>query len=84
MKDFLTAENVSKIINRTPQCVRKLCSNGVLVGAEKFGNAWLIPRTAIEQYKPKLKGFAEVWRRRREKENEVINTIKEIAKATKS
>ena len=79
MKDFLTAETVSKMINRTPQSVRRLCSNGLLTGAEKFGNAWIIPREAVENYKPGLRGFAEVWRRRREKDNEIINTLKNLS-----
>ena len=83
MEDFLTAENTAVLLSRTPQSVRLLCKKGELSGARKFGNVWLIPRSAVEQYTPSLKGFAEVWRRRREKENEIMNTIKEAATANK-
>ena len=83
MEDFLTAENTAVLLSRTPQSVRLLCKKGELVGAKKFGNVWLIPRSAVEQYTPKLKGFAEVWRRRREKDKEIITTIKEAATANK-
>lgn len=81
---FLTVNEAANIINKTTRHIARLCSNGELNGAQKVGKMWFIPLTTIQDYKPKLKGFAEVWRRRREKENEVINTIKEIAKATKS
>ena len=83
IEGFLTVNETASMINKSNRQIARLCVNGELPGAQKVGCMWLIPITAIQEYKPKLKGFAEVWRRRREKDKEIITTIKEVATSNK-
>lgn len=62
---FLTAKEAAQIIHRTSDYVRKLCANGELAGAYKFGSTWIIPQSSVENYSPKPRGFAAFWKKYR-------------------
>lgn len=46
MTEWLTINEVSKILNLHRNTVEKLCRSGKL--GKKFGKSWRIPRSAIE------------------------------------
>ncbi len=44
----MTILEASKILGMTEEYVRRLCTNGKIKGAMKFGRAWAIPRSSIK------------------------------------
>ena len=46
MKDFLTICEVAEQWNVSIRWINKLCNEGRIKGAQKFGNAWAIPVNA--------------------------------------
>lgn len=67
--DFISMEEATRISGYKRRNISYLCKNGHLPGACKLGNRWLIPRKALEEYKPGPQGFAVVWERRRKADN---------------
>ena len=83
LEGYMTSLEAAIFLKKSNSLIRKLCNGNKFKGAKKLGNMWVIPYEEIKQYTPGLKGFAEVWRRRREKDKEIITTIKEAATANK-
>ena len=48
LQEYLTLSEASKILGMTEECVRRLCTNGKIKGAIKFGRTWAIPRSSIK------------------------------------
>ena len=46
MEGFLTINEVAEKWDLTGRQVQKMCSEGKILGASKFGNAWAIPENA--------------------------------------
>ena len=46
----LTVTQAAELLSLTRQQVASLCTSNKLVGAEKVGTAWLIPRESVEVY----------------------------------
>ncbi len=46
MEGFLTIKEIAEKWNITSRRVQKMCSEGKIPGASKFGNAWAIPEDA--------------------------------------
>ena len=44
MNDYLTIKEVAEMWELTPRRVQKMCSEGRLPGAKKFGRDWAIPK----------------------------------------
>ena len=74
--NFISMEEAVKISGYKRSNLAYLCRNGLLEGARKIGNHWLIPREVLENYKPSPRGFAVVWERRRAKEAALNDEIK--------
>jgi len=55
-ENYVTAMQAAELLGRGIRIVAKLCQEGRLAGAEKIGNAWLIPRTSVLNYKPQKRG----------------------------
>lgn len=45
---YKTSTEVSEILERTPDAVKKMCQRAVFPGAEKKGKTWLIPANEID------------------------------------
>lgn len=43
MMDFLTIKEVAEKWNVTPRRIQKMCAEGRIPGAKKFGRDWAIP-----------------------------------------
>ena len=51
--EYMTVAEAAKILNRTKQCIAKLCLTGKIVGARKFGErVWMIPTQSVLEFKP--------------------------------
>jgi excisionase family DNA binding protein len=46
----LTSKEAAERLGVTPARVRKLCIDGLLPGAKKFGRDWFVPESAINAY----------------------------------
>jgi hypothetical protein len=53
---YITVADASKLSGRGIKMIARLCQSGRLAGAEKIGNAWLIPRASVESYVPGRRG----------------------------
>ena len=49
MEGYKTIKEISEIWDITPRRIEKLCADGLIPGASKFGNTWAIP---IDTKKP--------------------------------
>lgn len=49
---YVTTTEAAKILGKGANLVAKLCQSGRLVGAEKIGNTWMIPREVVESCAP--------------------------------
>jgi len=54
LKEYLTLPEASKIVGMTEQYVLRLCENGKIQGAVKFGKIWAIPRSSIRRPHPHI------------------------------
>lgn len=50
LTEYLTAPEVAKLLNYSPNYISNLCQAGKFPGAIKRGNIWLIPRASAESY----------------------------------
>ena len=55
-ENYVTAVQAAELLGRGIRIVAKLCQDGRLTGAEKVGNAWLIPRASVLNYQPGKRG----------------------------
>ncbi len=46
MDEYMTIKETADIWDLTTRRVQKMCADGRIDGAKKFGNAWAIPRSA--------------------------------------
>lgn len=73
MEGYMTIKQVAEKWEVTPRRIQKLCVDGRIDGATKFGRDWAIPVDAV---KPKDKrvttGEYKGWRRRNQNEKETI------------
>ena len=69
IQEFISVEEAAELSGYGKWNITLLCRQGKLEGAVKVGKVWLIPRKAIEDYKPGPQGFAAVWAHRRAAQN---------------
>ena len=69
IQEFISVEEAAELSGYGKWNITLLCRQGKLDGAVKVGKVWLIPRKAIENYKPGPQGFAAVWAHRRAAQN---------------
>lgn len=71
MDNFITIKETADLWGITPRRVQKLCAEGKIDGATKFGRDWAIPANAV---KPKdgrvTTGEYRNWRRSSAKDSE--------------
>lgn len=48
MEEFLTIKEIAKQWDITPRRVQKMCAEGRIPGAKKFGRDWAIPADAVK------------------------------------
>ena len=65
---FITAKEAALLLHKTSDYIRKLCASGELEGAYKFGSTWIIPKSAIDNFSPKPRGFAAFWKKYHEEQ----------------
>lgn len=63
-REFYSGPEVADLLHVNNSRIRQLCLAGRFLGAFKFGDTWLIPRKAVENYTrlkpgPKKKGGGE-------------------------
>jgi hypothetical protein len=54
--NFLTSLQAAQLLGKGIRLIANLCKTGRLPGAEKIGNAWLIPRESALNYVPMKRG----------------------------
>ena len=64
--NYLMIEEAAKLLGFNVGTVSRLCRQGKIEGAFRFGGRWLIPKESAKNYKPGPQGFAAVWQRRRQ------------------
>ena len=65
MEGFLTIKEVAEKWNITGRQVQKMCSEGKIPGASKFGNAWAIPEDAKKPNDGRITSGAYInWRKK--------------------
>ena len=72
IQDLVSVEEAAKILGYQKSSVALLCRQGKLDGAFRIGHQWLIPRKTIENYEKAPQGFAAIWKRKHEQENEQL------------
>lgn len=65
IKEYISVEEAAELSGYGKWNITLLCRQGKLEGAVKIGKVWLIPKKALEEYKPGPQGFAAVWAHRR-------------------
>ena len=81
---YMTATEAAKKLGLTTGHIRQLCIDGKFPDAEKMGKTWIVPKESVDNYVPPPKGFAAVWKKRRDKEAALQTDIKQaIAKKKK-
>jgi hypothetical protein len=55
-ENFVTSVQAAEMLGKGINLIAKLCQSGRLPRAEKIGNAWLIPRESVLNYKPMKRG----------------------------
>ena len=74
-ENLVSVTEAASILNLGRSQVLKLCNQGRL-NAQKVGKTWVIPREAVENYKPAPTGFALIWEKRRAEEAAMQDEIK--------
>ena len=73
MNDFLTIKETALKWDLTVRRVQKMCSDGLIPGASKFGRDWAIPRDAEKPVDRRITtGAYRNWRKKDEKEEVLI------------
>ncbi len=68
MNDYLTIKEVAEMWELTPRRVQKMCSEGRLPGAKKFGRDWAIPKDVERPKDARITtGQYKNWRKKVEK-----------------
>lgn len=64
MMDFLTIKEVTEKWNVTPRRIQKMCAEGRIPGAKKFGRDWAIPADTEKPIDARVKtGQYRNWRK---------------------
>lgn len=64
MMDFLTIKEVAETWNVTPRRIQKMCAEGRIPGAKKFGRDWAIPADTEKPIDARVKtGQYRNWRK---------------------
>jgi hypothetical protein len=82
-ENFVTALQAAQMLGKGIRLIANLCQTGRLPRAEKIGNAWLIPRESVLNYKPMKRGVKPGTRSKRAKLAAEKTAILEAAKGTK-
>lgn len=56
LEKYVAQKTAAEMMNVTPSRISQLCNQSKFEGAIKIGGSWIIPKTAIENYKPKKRG----------------------------
>ncbi|MBQ7154921.1 MAG: helix-turn-helix domain-containing protein [Synergistaceae bacterium] len=70
ISEYISVEEAAERSGYGKWNITLLCRQGKLEGAVKIGKVWLIPKKALEDYKPGPQGFAAVWAHRRAAQQE--------------
>lgn len=71
--EFYSNAETAHILSVGAERVRQLCSGGRFEGAFKFGDTWLIPKEAVDNFKRKPRGFPKGTHKRGSKTQREIN-----------
>jgi hypothetical protein len=66
-ENFVTTLQAAEMLGRGINQVAKLCQTGRLPGAKKVGNAWIMPRESVLNYRPMAPGVKPGTKRRKYK-----------------
>lgn len=56
LEKYVAQKTAAEMMNVTPSRISQLCNQSQFEGAIKIGGSWIIPKTAIENYKPNKRG----------------------------
>ena len=56
MKDYIDQVTAAKMLNISQSRISQLCTEGRFKGAAKIGWSWVIPKVAVENFKPHKRG----------------------------
>lgn len=56
LEDYVGQSTAAKMMNVTLSRISQLCHQSRFAGAIKIGGSWIIPKTAIENFKRKKRG----------------------------
>jgi hypothetical protein len=72
MNDYSTVKEIAQRWNLTPRRVQKMCSDGIIPGAIKFGRDWAIPKDSEKPIDKRITtGEFKNWRNKQK--NDVKN-----------
>ena len=66
-RDYISAPEAGEILKLGRNQIGKLCRAGRFGGAAQIGNAWIIPREAVLNYKPGKRGVKPGTQRKKAK-----------------
>ena len=81
-ENYVTTVQAAELLGKGINLIAKLCQDGRMPGAEKVGNAWLIPRASVLSYKPNKRGVKPGTQRKKSKLAAERAAILEKAKGT--
>ena len=55
-KDYIDQVTAAKMLNISQSRISQLCTEGRFKGASKIGWSWIIPKVAVENFKPLKRG----------------------------
>ena len=68
MNDYLTIKEVAEKWELTPRRIQKMCADGAIPGAIKFGRDWAVPKDAEKPKDGRVKsGEYKDWRKKGDK-----------------
>ena len=71
MEGYLTIKEIAQKWNITPRRVQKMCSDGLIPGASKFGDVWAIPEDAEKPIDQRITtGEYVAWRKKNNSDEE--------------
>ena len=56
MKNYVDQVTAAKMLNISQSRISQLCTEGRFQGASKIGWSWIIPKVAVENFKPQKRG----------------------------
>ena len=76
-EEYMSAHDVSRMLNIDRSYILALCRKGRFDGAEKIGNYWVIPRKSVENFKRLPPGVKSRTKQQHEEDKAMIERLRE-------